>query len=438
MALRNIRRWQRTALLAVILIGGAWLLLGAPCSLFVCPGEGTQNEEPLSDPIGGAEDGSSSVLCTQLALKSSPKLRLQSSPQLGEGGSYQVVLNYLPADRSYRLNESVTYSTHATPEFLHHVEELATRWTGPVSVAVYVPNTDFCLVLAKLARLRACGSRAIRENVSWHLYWHKDTPPAVQNWRVIPDEKAVDCYTEEEPLPKTYRSSKLLPYPVNVARNVARSASTTQYVLPSDVELFPSSDMIPEFLAFMQKISNGKDLRVGSVWPRIYIVPTFEVATTIPSTKEELVRQYAKGEAVYFHRLVCNHCQKFPGITDWVHQLGSPGVMKAFSVVRRQFPYHRWEPIYISTKDEPFYDERLSWEGLQDKMTQMHEFCLRGYSLVILDRAFLVHSPGIKRKKTQKDNTWREPFVAENSRIYDNVMEELEGKFGSNEKCRRH
>lgn len=39
--------------------------------------------------------------------------------------------------------------------------------------------------------------------------------------------------------------------------------------------------------------------------------------------------------------------------------------------MKREFPYHRWEPIYICTKQEPFYDERLSWEGLQDKMTQV-------------------------------------------------------------------
>ena len=27
--------------------------------------------------------------------------------------------------------------------------------------------------------------------------------------------------------------------------------------------------------------------------------------------------------------------------------------------VKREEPYHRWEPIYIGTNDEPCYDERL-------------------------------------------------------------------------------
>ena len=40
-------------------------------------------------------------------------------------------------------------------------------------------------------------------------------------------------------------------------------------------------------------------------------------------------------------------------------------------MVKREVPFHRWEPIYIGTNAEPFYDERLSWEGKQDKMTQV-------------------------------------------------------------------
>lgn len=71
---------------------------------------------------------------------------------------------------------------------------------------------------------------------------------------------------------------------------------------------------------------------------------------------------------------------------------------------------------------------------------QMHELCLRGYNLVILDRAFLVHAPGIKRRsKTKaKDSAWRDPFVAKNSRIYDKIMEEMQNKFGPSDVCHRH
>lgn len=41
--------------------------------------------------------------------------------------------------------------------------------------------------------------------------------------------------------------------------------------------------------------------------------------------------------------------------------------------MKREHPFHRWEPIFIGTKQDPLYDEALSWEGFQDKMIQVSE-----------------------------------------------------------------
>lgn len=45
--------------------------------------------------------------------------------------------------------------------------------------------------------------------------------------------------------------------------------------------------------------------------------------------------------------------------------------MRVFHIAKRYRPHHHWEPIYIGTNKEPIYDERLSWEGQSDKMTQV-------------------------------------------------------------------
>ena len=49
-------------------------------------------------------------------------------------------------------------------------------------------------------------------------------------------------------------------------------------------------------------------------------------------------------------------------VTDGLH---------VFHIAKRHKPYQRWEPIYIGTQDDPLYDERLTWEGKSDKMTQV-------------------------------------------------------------------
>lgn len=47
-----------------------------------------------------------------------------------------------------------------------------------------------------------------------------------------------------------------------------------------------------------------------------------------------------------------------------------PGV-NVFHIGKRKPPFSKWEPIYIGTNKDPLYDERLSWEGKSDKMTQV-------------------------------------------------------------------
>lgn len=70
--------------------------------------------------------------------------------------------------------------------------------------------------------------------------------------------------------------------------------------------------------------------------------------------------------------------------------------LNVFRSAKRTRKRNSWEPLYIGTNDEPLYDERLSWDGKRDKMSQMYEMCLLNYDLLILDNAFLVHAPGIK------------------------------------------
>lgn len=59
----------------------------------------------------------------------------------------------------------------------------------------------------------------------------------------------------------------------------------------------------------------------------VYVLPVFEVADDepdIPRTKPELLDLYEKDKAVYFHRYVCNHCQRFPGIQRWLQRKVHP------------------------------------------------------------------------------------------------------------------
>ncbi|ENN80616.1 hypothetical protein YQE_02958, partial [Dendroctonus ponderosae] len=67
-------------------------------------------------------------------------------------------------------------------------------------------------------------------------------------------------------------------------------------------------------------------------------------------------------------------------------------------------------------------------------MLQMYEMCLNGYTVVLLDGAFLVHWPGIKTAK-RKDEPWRVPYVKKNQDVYNEMLEKIHRKYSKNPKC---
>ena len=50
--------------------------------------------------------------------------------------------------------ESITYTTHSDATFLNNLIPLTERWKGPVSIAMYVPGSDYELALKEIAYYR--------------------------------------------------------------------------------------------------------------------------------------------------------------------------------------------------------------------------------------------------------------------------------------------
>jgi hypothetical protein len=45
--------------------------------------------------------------------------------------------------------------------------------------------------------------------------------------------------------------------------------------------------------------------------------------------------------------------------------------LQVFHSAKRTGIFSHWEPVYIGTHSEPYFDERLTWEGRSDKMQQV-------------------------------------------------------------------
>ncbi|XP_014614590.1 PREDICTED: beta-1,4-glucuronyltransferase 1-like isoform X2 [Polistes canadensis] len=358
-----------------------------------------------------------------------PSSQINWTPEIGEKSPYRVLPFAIRGrDRGDREDAPpITLCTHATADQVYGIVELARRWEGPLSLAVFAPGLDAGLAVALLDR--ACRCETAMSKVSVHLVFPAGRVPALgRAYKEKDDCTASDLQWRGT---ETERWKSGMTYPINVARNVARTSASTVRVLVSDIELLPSERLASGFVAMV----HGRPPKLGVV----FVLPVFEIDKNEqpPSNKRELLSAAKAGLAVYFHRFLCPHCQRFPGLTRWMIRT-DPGKVKPLIITRREYPHHRWEPVFIGMREDPLYTENMSWEGKQDKMAQMFEMCLLNYRLVVLDGAFLVHTPGIKRKP-KSVSVARQEFLRlhekRNAKLYQRVVKRLLAQYPNNRKC---
>ncbi|XP_063988034.1 beta-1,4-glucuronyltransferase 1-like [Diachasmimorpha longicaudata] len=362
-----------------------------------------------------------------------PANTVTRSPQDDGRGAYRVLPFVIRGGISVRDEKIVQFTlcTHATADQVYNIVELVRRWEGHVSLAIFAPGLDAGLAVDLIER--ACLCEPAMFKVSVHLIFPAGRPPALSHiYHPEGDCAASDLQWRAS---DTERKQRGMIYPINVARNVARSLAPTSRVLVSDIELLPSDKLASGFLHMI----HGRPPQSAL----IFVVPVFEIEENErpPKTKRELMTAVRSGVAIYFHKYVCAHCQKFPGITKWMLR-PDPGRVKPLVVTKREYPHHRWEPIFIGSQEDPLYNEDMSWEGRQDKMVQMLEMCLMNYRLVILDGAFMIHTPGIKRKPSKLLNketsrTFERTQEKRNALIYQSKTNGLLKQYPANQRCRQ-
>jgi len=184
-----------------------------------------------------------------------PDDALAGSPELGEKSPYRVLYNAVTGKSvNDTTQQSVSFVTHATLEYMVHIAEIARIWEGTVSVSCYLPGVDMGPALKILESL--CYCEPAMKNVSVHIIFHLEHPPNVtSNFNNASDS----CVIPKMWL-RSVRPTHNLLYPVNVARNVARQGTRSKYMLVADIELFPSAGLAQGFLEMLRRLSK---LRLG-------------------------------------------------------------------------------------------------------------------------------------------------------------------------------
>lgn len=223
----------------------------------------------------------------------------------GIKGSYSVISDYVLADAKVGYNDSVTLTTQGSFEFLYHTERLCQRWDGPVSVAVYAPGDDFKVCLDLIYYLRRCRDPCVSRNITWHFIFDSTFGPSLSNISFPEDisssNQLLNCSLTNDELPlyfkSNFRTQHKIPYPINVVRNVARLGSKTRYLLASDIELYPSINVVSMFREMREREESGLLPLINKNVPHVYVLPIFEVKAGLepPQTKTQLAEMIKKG-----------------------------------------------------------------------------------------------------------------------------------------------
>jgi len=353
----------------------------------------------------------------------------------GLRGEHWVLYNYIKAKKQFQCNESITYTTHGGYEFLDNLEPLLKRWQGPLSLAVYAPGSDFQKAIDSILYYRECAeSTLVKDFVTFHIFFDFfHIPEQIPHWQSLLSKRP-NCNGPEGPTvnAESYKKKNGLDYPVNVARNVARQTVSTHFVFPSDIELYPSPNLISAFLDMIRR--DGPALQGTN--PRVFVNNIFEIEAnhSLPETKAELVKLMAQKVMIPFHKILCSSCHTIPHAKEWLEAKPSDR-MDILYTGKRERPYNRWEPIYIGTNEEPTYDERLTWEGRSDKMVQSYKMCSLEYDYHILDNAFLIHRPGIKTMNKLNSVLQNGKVGVQGSFISNKIIPQVKKLYGARDEC---
>lgn len=263
-------------------------------------------------------------------------------------------------------------ATHTTINNLHHLESLLARWQNPLSVAIFAHGQDVKFATALVYALSFFCPQ-VQALVDFHLVCLSGeyaSFPEHDREHLSGLDDCVSVFSRLESHRDRHRNYAIhggnVSYPNNLLRNVARSGTESSYVLVIDVDMAPSADLHPQFLAMLARRRPPQPAAAArAAAAEVFVLPAFEIrhVRKLPATKAELVQLYQVGEVRPFYEELCPRCQAPTNYSQWVNaharsvQEGTLDVAYTLSWV------DPWEPFYIGPSSVPLYDEAFKQYG---------------------------------------------------------------------------
>ncbi|GAA55819.1 glycosyltransferase-like protein LARGE [Clonorchis sinensis] len=257
----------------------------------------------------------------------------------------------------------VTLVSQLTFDRIHRVEEIAKRWEGPMSLALYVTDRDAAVLVDFVSRSQLLVNRT---NIGYHLVY-------------------VDGVL----------------YPINKLRNVAMQFAQTKFLFILDVDFIPSPNMYRELKTIIERQLRGpnKETRTER-W--CLVVPAFETFgehVQLPETKDALLAQWAQNSVVPFRHEIWTAGHMATDYERW----------KNTSDLYEVFWSADYEPYIVIPRNVLQFDEHFVGFGW-NKASFVMALDALGYRFLVLPNAFILHlphPPSIEVLRFRSDSVYR-------------------------------
>lgn len=249
---------------------------------------------------------------------------------------YYVEYSYEPSPEG----NDVTLVAQLSMDRLQMVEALCKHWEGPISLALYMSDSEVQQFLSYTLSSEILQSR---KNVGYHI---------------------------------VYKDGSF--YPVNLLRNVALQQVNTPFVFLTDIDFLPMHGLY-EYLKRSVLAMGLESSR------KALIVPAFETQRyrlSFPKSKAELLSMLDMGTLFTFRYHVW---QKGHAPTNF-------GKWRTATTPYRVTWEPNFEPYVVVKRDVPEYDKRFVGFGW-NKVSHIMELHAQGYEFVVLPNGFMVHMP---------------------------------------------
>ncbi|CEF68376.1 N-acetyllactosaminide beta-1,3-N-acetylglucosaminyltransferase [Strongyloides ratti] len=324
-------------------------------------------------------------------------------------GSYIFIKNVVKGQ--YKFNKDrITLIINANSNDINkNLSKQIDNWEGPISIGIFIDVDDIfnLKTLCTYCTLKSIPN--INNKTSIHFIFPYNAYSRDGNNRGLLNEYFNDinceeniksmnniCHISNEEENEEIKIKRIITYPINTIKNIARKQIKTKYMVFADINDFFSQNFEYKMSKLIiKKIKNS--FRINSV----LVYRNFEVDTLAerPKTKKELIQLINSSKAFIFDTYL-NNTHQINKLEEWFYKKETltPSVQYVTS-----FNYVNWDPNFVSDNKIPYFDERFGYP-LNDRIHLKWHLCRKEYKFLVVNDAFMYHyeTKNYKEKKLFK------------------------------------